>query len=221
MSDVRRPTISTDRRNRLAFWALAGAALFVAHDAIYLAQVGPGQSLAAVLRTAGHGYWAWASLALALAAIVAGTWAWIRMRRLRRRARALGTSPAARPFTRRFAASWWRLAAVVAIGFVFQENVEHLAVHGHAPGLEALIGPEQPLALPVIGLISALAAAVAALVMRAHEALVVAIEAALRRPIRPPRVTVRPPARLLAAIGSVLAGQGAGRAPPAVVVSAT
>jgi hypothetical protein len=218
---VRRPAIPTDLRNRLAFWALAGAALFVAHDAIYLVQVGPGQSLVAVLRTAGHGYWAWASLALAIAAVVAGAWTWNRMRRLRKRARTLGTTPAASPFARRFATCWWRLAAIVALGFLVQENIEHLVAHGHAPGLEALIGPELPMALPVIGLISALAATVAALVVRAHEALVIAIEAALRRPILPPRVAVRPPGRLLAAIGSVLAGQGAGRAPPSVVIASS
>ena len=57
------------------------------------------------------------------------------------------------PTGRRFAAIWLRLLAVVAIGFVIQENVEHVIAHGHAPGLGALLGPEYPLALPVIGLV--------------------------------------------------------------------
>ena len=71
-----------------------------------------------------------------------------------------------RPFARRFAVAWLRLAAVVAVGFVIQENVEHSIIHGHAPGVGALLGPEYPLALPVIGLIGAIAASVAALVAR-------------------------------------------------------
>ena len=41
------PTIPPAVRNRLAFWALAGLALFVAHDAVFLAQIGPGQALVA------------------------------------------------------------------------------------------------------------------------------------------------------------------------------
>jgi hypothetical protein len=219
---VRYPAISTHLRNRLAFWALAGVALLVAHDAIYLAQIGPGQALATALRTAGHGYWMWASLALTALALVAGISFWLRMRRLRRHARALGARhDAPGSFARRYVVAWLRLGVVVAIGFTIQENVEHLIAHGHAPVAGALLGPETPLALPVIGLITAVAAAMAALVAGAQEALVAAIEAALRRPMRAPLAGPRPPARLVAAIGSILAYPGAGRAPPALVVSAT
>jgi hypothetical protein len=214
------PAVSTDLRNRLAFWALAGLALFVAHDAIYLIQIGPGEALAAALRTAGHGYWGLASLALAAVAIVAGISIWLPMRQLRRRASGLGAArPSKGPFVRRFVVAWLRLAAVVAVGFAIQENVEHAIVHGHAPGVGALLGPEYPLALPVIGLIGAIAASVAAIVTRTQEALAHAIEAALRRPIRPLPAGPRPPSRLAGAIGSVLAHPGAGRAPPAVIVS--
>ena len=217
---MRAPAISTDLRNRLAFWALAGLALFVAHDAIYLVQVGPGEALTRVLRSAGHGYWGWASLGLTVVAVIVGISIFRRMRQLRRRASGLGaTHGSSGPFARRFVVAWLRLVAVVAIGFVIQENVEHAIMHGHAPGVGALLGPEYPLALPVIGLIGAIAAWVATIVSRTQEALVRAIEAALRPPIRPLLAGPRPPARLVPSIGSVLAHPGAGRAPPSVVVS--
>lgn len=216
---MRKPS---DLRDRFAFWALAGLALFVSHDAIFLAQTGPGAPLAAALRTAGHGYWGWASLGLTVFALIAAISVWARMSHLRRRAAELeATGSAAGPFARRFASAWLRLASVVAVGFAIQENVEHLFVHGHAPGAGALIGPEYPLALPVIGLVSTLAAVVLALVARTRDALVAAIAAALRRLARAPRNGPRPPARLVAVIGSVLASPGAGRAPPSLVVSAT
>ncbi len=217
---MRFPAVSTDFRNRLAFWALAGLALFVAHDAIYLVQIGPGEALAATLRTAGHGYWGLASLVLTAVALVAGASICLRMRRLRRRASGLGAARhSGGAFARRFVVAWLRLAAVVAVGFAIQENVEHSIIHGHAPGVGALLGPEFPLALPVIGLIGAIAASVAAIVTRTQEALVLAIEAALSRPTRALLAGPRPPARLAAAIGSVLAHPGAGRAPPTLVVS--
>jgi hypothetical protein len=208
-------------RGRTAFWALAGLALFAAHDAIYFVQIGPGEALATALRTAGHGYWAWASIGIVVVAFAAAASVWLRIRHLRQRASALdATRASGGPFARRLVVAWLRLGAVVSIGFAIQENVEHVISHGHAPGAGALLGPEAPLALPVIGLISAVAAAVAAFVARAHEELVVAIETALRRPMRSPLRARRPASRLPAIIGSVLAHPGAGRAPPARFVSA-
>jgi hypothetical protein len=209
---------SHDVRNRLAFWALAGLALFVAHDAVFLAQIGPGQALVAELRGSGHEYWTAASLLLLAVAIVAGVTTWLRVRHLRQQASALGAAPPGdRSFPRRFASAWWRLAVLVAIAFAVQENAEHLIAHGHAPLAGALIGPEYPLAIPVIGLVTAIAAALVALVARTQEALVAAIEAALRRPVRAPRAGARPPQRLGSRVESVLARRGAGRAPPAPV----
>jgi hypothetical protein len=214
---VTTPTIPPAVRNRLAFWALAGLALFVAHDAVFLAQIGPGQRLVAELRTAGHGYWASASLLLIAVSVVAGVSTWLRVQHLRRRASSVGAAPArGRSFVRRFATAWWRLVALVAIAFAVQENVEHLIAHGHAPVLGVLVGPEYPLALPVIGLVTAVAAMLVALVARTQEELVAAIEAALRWRTRAPRLHARPPQRLPSTTGSVLARRGAGRAPPAL-----
>lgn len=206
----------------LAFWALAGVALLGSHDAIFLAQAGPGQSLARVLREAGHGYWAIASLLLAIIGLAAVVGTLVRLRGLRRAAEALGSSPSlsARPYAARWLHVWTRLFAVVAIGFVVQENVEHLIAHGHMPGLGALIGAEYPLALPVIGLITAVAALVAAAASQAEQALCALIADALRPALdRAPRDVPRPPIRLVAVLASPLARASAGRAPPRLLVS--
>ncbi len=209
-------------RGRIALWALAGLALLVSHDAVYLAQVGPGESLTALLRTAGHGYWGIASSVLVVLGVLVAAAAAVRIVWLRRRAAALGARPArsARPWGT-FTRNWAVLAVFVAIAFAAQENLEHLAAHGHAPGIGALLGPEHPLALPVIGLVTGLAAAIAALVARHHEALVAAIRAVLRSPARPVRVPLRPSVRIVAPTASVMARPGAGRAPPSVLALAT
>jgi hypothetical protein len=111
---------------------------------------------------------------------------------------------------------------VVAIGFGLQENVEHLISHGHAPGLGALIGPELPLALPVIAFITGLAALVAAALGQAEHALLAVIADALRRcTARAPRSTPRPPLRQAAVLLAPLARAWAGRAPPRTLVSAS
>lgn len=211
-------------RGRFAFWALAGVALLASHDAIYLIQVGPGQELAGALRQAGHGYWTAASVTLALLGIVAATAGILRIRRLRRAARDLGATPAtgARPFGTRSLGAWASLLAIVAIGFTVQENVEHLISHGHVMGLGALLGPEFPLALPVIACITAVAGLGAALLGHAEQALLVAIAAALHGVLgRAPRATHRPPIRTTDASASPMAHAWAGRAPPRVLVSAT
>ena len=59
---------------------------------------------------------------------------------------------------------WAPLFGLVAVAFAIQENVEHLAGHGHLIGLGALGGPEYPLALPVIALVTLVAAALGAVV---------------------------------------------------------
>ena len=102
--------------------------------------------------------------------------------------------------------------------FAVQENVEHLIAHGHAPIAGVLVGPEYPLALPVIGLVTAIAAALVALVARTQEELVAAIEAALRRPNSRATPSRSPSATPALPVGSVLARRGAGRAPPALAV---
>ena len=144
-----RPTVRALRRVR--FCLLALVALFAAHDAVFLAEFGFGDTFAAVMRRTGHdAYWPAYMLLVGLAAgmLVA------EVRRLPHRAaspsprsaRAAGVlwgcAAACRnapPPDRRGAVLWprahwlWtRLVAVVALGFVLQENAERLD-HGHLP----------------------------------------------------------------------------------------
>lgn len=210
-------------RGPIAFWALAGIALLVSHDAVFLAQMGPGEALAQLLRTAGHEYWGVASLALATIGLAVGTAVAIRLWRLRRQVRELGAKPAGthRSHLGRLLTTWGRLFAVVAIGFVIQESLEHLGMHGHPIGLGALLGPEYPLALPVIGLVTLMSSVIVTFITGAEHGLLVTIAAALRRlASRAPRRIDRAPLQLAGPRIGVLARAAAGRAPPGMLASA-
>ena len=208
-------------RGPVAFWALAGVALLASHDAIFMAQVGPGEQLTRTLREAGHDYWELASLLLAAVGIGVGLATLLRLRSLRRRADDLAGEQFDGFRTRRFTRAlglWAKLFAVVAGGFILQENLEHLTVHGHAPGLGALVGPEYPLAVPVIGLVTALAASSAESLRRTEQQLLDAIEAVLRSAFEhAPRRLTRPPPRFPARRMSPMAHAIAGRAPPSML----
>jgi len=210
-------------RAGIAFWALAGVALLISHDAIWLTQIGPGDDLTTALRRGDHGYWAAASVGILIAALaVAGVVA-LRLLRLRRRALSIGTRrgpPAAGGgFAWRAAVAWARLLAVVSIGFLIQENVEHHLSHQHIPGVGALFGPEYPLALPVIAFITGVAGVLAAAVRGWERRLVAAILAAHRMRLRPIRQTLRAPRRSARLAFSPLAAAAAGRAPPLLLES--
>ena len=221
---MRLRALPTALRGPICFWALAGLALLLSHDAVFAVQMGPGEALTRTLRTAGHDYWNLASMGLAGIGATAALWAVMRLLRLRRRANALHArliEPTA-TYGARFPVAWARLFVVVVIGFAIQENLEHLGMHAHAIGAGALIGPEYPVALPVIGAITLVAAAIAALVTSAERALIATIAAALRPlTLRAPRRLDRPPLRITEPRPSVLAGAAAGRAPPRLLRSAT
>jgi hypothetical protein len=172
---------------RASFWLAAGFALLVAHDAVFAAQVGPGQELVRALRGAGHGYWGLASTIVLVGAAI-GAAAWLaRMAVLARRAsHGPGRRQRTGTWRRRAFSHWIRLFIMVALAFTLQENAEHVLSHGHAIGVGALIGPEYPLALPVLALVTGLAAALTALV-REHEAALLERIAAARASIRPLR----------------------------------
>ncbi len=221
---MRLRALPTALRGPICFWALAGLALLLSHDAVFAAQIGPGEALTRELRTAGHDYWGIASVALATIGVAAALSVVVRLQRLNRRARALGARQAQTggTYARRFLVAWARLFAVVAVGFALQENLEHLGMHSHAIGAGALIGPEYPLALPVIGLITAIAASVSAFVTGTERALIATIAAALRSIVRrAPRRIYRPPLHLAQPRPSVLASAAAGRAPPRLLRSPT
>ena len=198
----------------LTFLALAGVALLVSHDAIFLVQLGPGEGLVRVLRTAGHDYWGAATALLVATGLLVATATIVRLRSLRRHATALGTRAGrASGYGRRALRAWAVLLVVVAAGFFVQENVEHLLAHGHAIGLGALLSAEYPLALPVITVITGIAALVAALVSGAEQSLLAAIASAMKARHRPSRVQ-SPPAMSRPRRPSVLSRPGASRAPP-------
>ena len=202
-------------RGPIAFWALAGLALLVSHDAVFLAQIGPGETLTAALRTAGHDYWGTASILLIVTTVLVGAATLIRLFRLTRHAASLGATPSIRTSRlARLMPTWARLAVIVIVGFALQENVEHAIAHGHLIGVRALLGPEYPLALPVLGIVSFVAALGAAVLVASERALVAAIRAALAARLRPTRLAIRPSQRVPASAASVLARFVAGRAPP-------
>lgn len=199
---------------RLAFWVMAGVALFLSHDAIFAVQLGPGESLTRALRGAGHEYWGLASLALILAGLALGINAVARLRHLRHRASEIGATPI-RARWARLTPTWLRLFAVVCIGFLVQENIEHGLTHMHLPGLGALLGPEYPLALPVIAAITGLAAMVTTLAGSIERELIAAIADVLRQAFgHAPRSHPRPPIRLAPPRLAPIATAMAGRAPP-------
>ncbi len=213
-------TPAGSRRGHLAFWALTLVALLVSHDAVFLAQMGPGVELTRALREAGHAYWATAGAVVVIVGIGAALLTGLHLVTLRRRASSLAaTVQTPRSYLRRASAAWLRLFVVVTVGFVAQENVEHLIAHGHAPGTGALVGPIYPLAFPVIAVVSLLAALLVALVAGTEAVLLAAIAAAVRRtPSRPPRRIARPALRDHLPRIPVLGRQAAGRAPPAMAV---
>ena len=206
--------------SRLAFWALAGIALLASHDAVWLAQTGPGESLTDALRRGGHGYWETASAILVVVAVAVGLGAATGLLRLHRRASGRGGPVPA--VTHRYLAragrAWLGLFVVVAIGFATQENLEHALTHGHQLGLGALLGPEYPLALPVIGIITLLGALVAAAFVTAEHILLSRLGAGAPRP-RAPRRIPRPARQLFPRCG-VDRRAHAGRGPPALLVAA-
>jgi hypothetical protein len=195
-------------RGPIAFWALAGIALLVSHDAIFFVQYGPGEPLTRALRDAGHAYWAVASLAVAAIGAVVAASITFRLLRLRARARRLATvrEPVPSEWSRRLLVTWGRLFAIVAIGFVIQ-----------AIGVGALIGPEYPLALPILGLVT-LAAALGAVYVTGVAASLEATIAAAVRLLRAPLRITRPPLALVLPRIPVLARAAAGRAPPDVLI---
>lgn len=207
----------TRLRGPVAFWAAAGVALLASHDLIYLVQVGPGRELTHALRTAGHGYWGAASLALVLVGLAATVVIGLRMRTLRRRAAALGVGAIRdhrSSYPARWLSTWVRLLVLVAGLFVVQESVEHFIAHGHVVGIGAVVGPESPLALPVMAAIAAIAALFVARATETEAGLLRAIAAALRPRRKAPLLLPRPPAHSHLHRRSVLADCVAGRAPP-------
>ena len=215
---------------RARFWALALVGLVVGHDAVFIGQTG---SLAGGTGGVGHGYWltfAMLSLVLAagplLAALSALAHITASLGAQERTAHViLGGSAGARAvdpvasyvgdLTRLFP----RLFIVIAVGFAVQENLEHVASGQGLPGLWALSGPEYPLAIPILGVIS-LALGMIGAWMRVRTSILrerLATFRAIRRRLAVLRRAAPVSWRSIAAIvahGWLLARGTSGRAPP-------
>ncbi len=218
---------ATARLLRAIRFALLGlVSLGVAHDAIFAAQYGFGGTFARAMQAGGHdGYWPIFSTLVVIAATVLGLRAAVRLGRPRRTDDLGHAGPAPssagseRGYVRELVGLWSALFVAVTMVFTVQENIEHLVGHGHLIGLGALSGPEYPLALPVIGLVSLIAATLGALVRWRIE--VLTARRAGRHSVEPPR---RPIARRAAARWADIAALrahawflvrlDAGRAPP-------
>ena len=205
-------------RRRIAFWIVAAVTLVVAHDLVFAVQLGPGRGLTEALRSGGHGYLPLGTTLIAAAGILLCA-AWLlRLRGLAFRAAAAPgqVSPRANYPIRRWLALFTRLFAVVALAFLVMENVEHFVSHGHLPLLGALLGPEYPLAIPVLVAASVVGALLAGLVREREAALLarIARHAAPRR--RSTAVAQRRPQTARVGWTSAYpARPGLGRAPPA------
>lgn len=161
---------------RARFGLLALVSVWLAHDAVFAAEHGIGAGFAQAMRSGGHdAYWPAFSIVAIVAATVLGLRVVVRLGRLGGSAGAGVPSRGRRPTSRRSDATapsylrqlvrlWLPLFALVAVAFAIQENIEHLAGHGHVIGAGALVGPEYPLAIPVIGLVTLVAAAIGSLV---------------------------------------------------------
>jgi hypothetical protein len=145
---------------------LAVVALLVAHDVIFLAEYGDGPAFARAMSEGGHdGYW----LPFTVGAILAGGVLLLRslttVSRLRAQASQVGwlEELPAPSYSSELFGIWRVLFPLVAVLFALQENLEHLAVGGQFLGLEALVGPDNPLAVPVIAHVTLALAALGAL----------------------------------------------------------
>lgn len=211
---------------RLRLGLLLIVALFTAHDAVYIAQYGLGGRLAEVMTERGHdGYWV-GMIGLAAVAVVllAAITASILLG-LRRRLQATGSTRAGRPTSPPYLGEvlrlWRVLLPATLLLFALQENLEYLATNGDIPGIEALIGPNAPLALPVLALVTLALAAIGGLVrwrIAALEGRLARSLARLRRRIE----AVAPPPEWRGIHASaphrwILGRLDAGRAPPLIL----
>jgi hypothetical protein len=233
----------------LRFGLLALGGLLLGHEAVYTVQYGIGAGLTQAMASGGHAYWPiFSTLALSALLVLLARSAWqltqLRLARASddaarpaaergpagKRVGTGGTPPTApliapptapRTYPRELLALWAPLFGVVAIGFTILENLEHFTSHGHVPGLEPIIGPAVPLALPILALVTLALATIGALLRWR----IATLEARLARARagHPARAHAdRRPAQAWAVVGAIratfwsLIRQGPVRAPPSL-----
>jgi len=215
--------------SRLRFGILLAVGLLLGHDAVYTARFGVGGRLDAAMSALGHDRW-WDPFGITalVAAAVLLVGSVLLIRRLGGRLREVGgaMSRTGRPmlgsaYRSEFRALWPRLFLGVVLAFAIQENVESFIAQGDVPGVDVLLGSGFPVAILVLGLVTAILAGLGAVVRwRIHE---------LRQQLGAALAAGRSrhaddrPAREWAAVGAfaphrwMLDRRDAGRAPPQVL----
>lgn len=203
---------------------LVAVALLVAHTAIYAAEDGLGAAFAAAMSRGGHdGWWLPASVAVVSSGALVACLTALRMGRLELRARRLSRA-SRRPgpsFAREVVSIARRLVPLVLVLFALQENLEVLIAHGRVLGIDAVVGPTHPLAIPVLVAI-ALALSAAGALVRWRIAILRRRLATGRRPARR-GIAAPSPAPRWRTVGGLdphrwmLGRPDAGRAPPRVL----
>jgi hypothetical protein len=213
---------------RLRFVALAVLGILVAHDVIFMAQYGLGAGYEAAMARTAHGYW---PAFVVFTLFLAGGGALTAARALARLGRSVrGLPPVAidpgRPaYWPEVRHLWPRLFAVILIGFLVQENLEHILAGGGLPGLWVLAAPEYPLAIPGILVVSALLAAAGGWLQWRREVLIERLRAARAAALRRRPTAVHAPHGRWALLAALLANRwallrrDAERAPPALGIA--
>lgn len=164
--------------------SLVLASLALSHHLIYFLVHGSGESYSRAMTEAGHDrYWTTFLLVIGTVTVVLTA---VAVRQLRRLA---ALAAAARVgnvnvrdvgvdgFLRTLVPLWIRLMLLTAVAFLLQENIESASVGQAMPGLGPING-EHGVALPIIGAVSLLIAAVRALVRWRRDVLLARLGAA-------------------------------------------
>jgi len=207
----------------LRFIALSSLGVLVAHDAVFVAQYGLGAGYDAAMARTAHGYWpAFILLTLLVGAASAVT----ALRAITHLARLVRGLPPDNPTVGRPAYwsevrhLWPRLFAVVVVGFLVQENIEHVTSGNGLPGLWALSAPDYPLAIPAILVVTGLLAAAGAWIQWRREDLIERLRAANAAVLRQRHHAARAPHDRWALLAALLVHRwtllrrDAERAPP-------
>ncbi len=209
---------------RIRLATLVAVALLLAHTAIYAAEDGLGAAYAAAMSRDGHGtWWVVVAMVIGLLGLAAGALSAARLARLEIRAIGRRRRRTGDPHLGHEAiAIARRLVPIVLVLFAIQENLEQLAAHGRFLGVEAIVGPAHPLAVPVLVAVCLALSAAGALVRWRIATLRRRIangpaRGADRR-IRPLRIDPRwRTIGSLAPLGRMLVRLDAGRSPPSLL----
>lgn len=164
--------------------SLVLASLALSHHLIYFLAHGSGESYSRAMTEAGHDRY-WTTFLLLIGAVTVALTA-VGVRQLRRLATLAAAARVGNVnvrdvgvdrFFRILVPLWMRLMLLTVVAFLLQENIESASVGQVLPGLGPING-EHGVALPVIGAVSLLIAAVRALVRWRRDVLLARLGAA-------------------------------------------